>query len=201
MKFKKLVCLFCSALCLILSGLTVSATDYFNDLNQKLNQLNTEYGTSLHVLTEDEFLSDNYYELFRMSYDQYLKTISILDESDIMDIYHSANQEIEYISMELDQKSTRTSILSKTMYFNNSRNTMTIRYKYKLVSGDIEFDTSYLPPVTVSRVNPNQADYFTMTSYSGVFAESNHAYLVTAYGYINSLFGPFDKTFVVRFTI
>lgn len=97
------------------------------------------------------------------------------------------------VKLDLSQKST---LGSKTLKFNSSRNSMTLTYKYI----GTKFDTSYKPSVSVKKLS--SIYYFTMTSYKGSFKNSNKTYSVIAKGKIYTSFGVADgKSFTVDFNL
>lgn len=85
---------------------------------------------------------------------------------------------------------------SKTVYFNDQCNTMSLKYKY---SGT-KFDTSYKPTATVAKISTT--NYFVMSNYTRSFKNSNSTYSVTANGNLYSSFGVVSKkTFIVNFNL
>lgn len=89
-----------------------------------------------------------------------------------------------------------STLATKTVAFYSSRNSMTLTYKY---SGST-FDTSYKPTATVKKLN--STNYFSMSSYTGSFKNSNKTYSVVAKGKIYTPTGvASNKLFTVNFNL
>ena len=73
---------------------------------------------------------------------------------------------------------------------------MTLTYKHN----GSKFDTSYKPSATVKKLN--STNYFSMTSYSGSFKNSNKTYSVVAKGKIYTITGvATNRSFTVNFNL
>lgn len=199
---KKLIILL--TLLLTVSLYTVPAHAFENDnlssYQTYLEQLNDEYGTNFHIIEEDEYYQDLYDTVWQLSYTEYLNTIlnkdldTIRQEClNIINLETMINVDINNV---IDTYSTQA---TKTVYFNNECNKMTLTYKYTTSGGAKVFDTSYKPTATVIKVSTT--NYFTMSSYTGSFKNSNKTYSVVAKGNVHSLYGATAKTFTVNFNL
>lgn len=172
----------------------LSRTFALNDLSEYyevIDVVNDEYSTELYILNENEFLGSPIKEQYDTKYENYI-SISIFEfkneciqiATEISEINISA-----YVNV-------RSTLASKTVSFYSNRNSMTLTYKY---SGST-FDSSYKPTATVKKLN--NTNYFSMSSYSGSFKNSNKTYSVVAKGKIYTPSGVVsNKSFTVNFNL
>lgn len=139
--------------------------------------INNEYSSDLYILNENEFFKSPIKEQYDAKYENYIHHILSIDISEFKDeciLIATENDEIN-VSAYVNSRST---LATKTVAFYSSRNSMTLTYKY---SGST-FDTSYKPTATVKK--SNSTNYFSMSSYTGSFKNSNKTYSVVAKGKI-----------------
>jgi len=168
-----------------------AAQDYLD----VIEEVNEEYHQNFHVMTEEEYYASEFYAVSPTSYQAYLDNIASMDLNELR--AELTNSVIEDTSVTVQcENLTRSTAGSKSVYFNYSRNIMTLDYKY---SGS-KYDTSYTPLVTVTRVLDTA--FFVMTSHTGSFKNSNTRYTVVANGYIYTPAGLVnDQTFTVNFDL
>lgn len=174
----------------------------FNELDKYtsiLSEINSLYGTDLHIYNSSEYYENSLNTLFSKDYESYMQYILSYDEKEFYDYCMSIINVEENIDTNIDENYTRSTSASKSVLFNNNRNKMTLKYKYTTSSSVKYFDTSYKPTATVTKIA--NIDYFQMSSYSGKFTNSNKSYTVTAKGKIITNVGMVDKTFSVKFNL
>lgn len=181
------------ALCTTING--AYASNGLELYDNVISNINEEFDTNLYIMDEREFMISPIKDQFNSCYQMYIQKILDTDINEFKEecIYiASMNTEID-VSAYID---TRSTLATKTVVFNAGCNSMTLTYKY---SGS-KFDTSYKPTATVKKLNVT--NYFSMTSYTGVFKNSNTTYSVTANGKIYTVTGVVsNKTFVVNFNL
>lgn len=173
-------------------ALSIYNISYYENI---LDEINKEYNSYLYILSEKEFEDSEIKEKFYNNYKLYIENICSIDINEFRKENISVAKEISEYNVDANviQRSTLT---TKTVYFNYSRNTMTLKYRY---SGT-KYDTSYKPTATVSKVNSQ--NYFVMSSYTGSFKNSNTTYAVVAKGKIYTSMGVAgEKTFTINFNL
>lgn len=176
------------------NGKAISIHDIFY-YESVLNEINNEYNSHLYILSEKEFNDSQIKEKFQNSYEVYIDNICSIDIDEFKRENILVAREISEYNVDATVM-VRSTLATKTVYFNNGRNTMTLKYRY---SGT-KYDTSYKPTATVRKVNSQS--YFVMSSYSGSFKNSNTTYSVVAKGKIYTTMGiAGDKTFTVNFNL
>lgn len=187
-------------ICMIFMMLIFNSTDIkaLNGLSQYYDiilSINEEYNAELYIMNKNEFLNSPIKDQFNSNYDLYINNILNTDidkfRNECMDIVESEIEiEVSAIS------NSRSTLATKTVAFYSARNSMTLKYKY---SGS-KFDTSYKPTATVKKLN--NTNYFSMTSYSGTFKNSNSTYSVVAKGKIYTITGvATNRSFTVNFNL
>lgn len=173
---------------------------------QLMHNLNTQYGTDLNIMSEEEFEHSDYRIDTSKTYNDYIHDILSMSKQDFEHECLNLIQSIltiKDISVNIDNTySIYSTQSSKTLYFNNNCNSMTLTYKYTGSGTSKKFDTSFTPTVSVSVVRTTPS-YFRMASYIGSFLNSNTSYKVTAKGSIYSPTGLVSNnaSFNVTFNI
>ena len=162
---------------------------------QVLENLNRTYETGFHIYNEDEFYTNEYDKLLNTNFEEYLELISNIEPIDLYNQCLSVINTPTYVDTNIEQLVNRSTLATKTKYFNENLNKMTLKYKY---SGD-KFDTGYKPTATVSKVGT--INYFEMSSYTGSFKNSNKTYAVVAKGKIVTYVGLVNKSFTINFNL
>ena len=150
----------------------------------------------LRYYNKSEFINSEISSKYNFDYNSYLDKIIKTDlktfEEDCIRI-----AAFKPDTLEVNIKNYLYSTLSsKTVKFNSSRNSMTLTYKHNGAT----FDTAYKPTVKVNKLSSTY--YFVMSSYTGTFKNSNKTYSVNAKGKIYTSFGISDsKTFIVNFNL
>lgn len=161
-----------------------------------LNKINENYNSDLSIYDKNSFIDSDIASYYNYDYNEYLYKIINTNLSTFeQQCIELATLEIDDINIDIKvpEKST---LASKTVKFNSSRNSMTLTYRH---SGS-KFDTSYKPSVKVQKLSSTY--FFTMTSHSGSFKNSNKTYSVVAKGKIYTNFGVANgKTFTVNFNL
>lgn len=138
-------------------------------------------------------------EIWGMTYNQYIDNILNTD----LEVFKTSCINIiktsTIIDINITDPITRSTQSSKTVFFNNNYNKMTLKYKYTTKNSTKYFDTGYKPIASVTKVAVN--NYFVMSSYSGSFKNSNRTYSVVAKGQIITYYGTSSKSFTVNFNI
>lgn len=194
-----LASLFISIL-LNVNSIAASSKNYDDQLKpylNKIHEINQLYNAKYYILDVDEFYNSQIKENFDSNYDNYIQFITSQD----IDVFsQTLIQELQFIKKDVYEfkldNIIRSSYGSKTVSFFNGNNKMTLKYKY---SGST-FDTSYKPTATVSKVSSIM--FFEMSSYSGVFTNSNRTYSVTANGRVITTTGIVNnKSYTVNFNL
>lgn len=175
--------IFLASLCITFNFNAVEAftRSEIEDYKYILETINMQYSTNFYIMDEFEFEQSPVANI-DYNYQEYIQSIIQLDEEEFK------NQCLELLNIDTVynvklETLSRSTLTTKTVNFYSARNSMTLTYKY---SGST-FDTSYKPTATVKKINAT--NYFSMTSYSGAFKNSNKTYTVTAKGKIYSSVG------------
>ena len=160
-----------------------------------IEKVNEDYNQNFRIMNEEEYYASSYCDFLGKDYEHYILNILQTDldefENQLIDAVILEN-EIN-VTVELNARSVSG---SKTVYFNSSRNTMTLKYKY---SGST-YDTSYTPTATVAKVS--STSWFEMSSYTGSFKNSNTTYTVVAKGNCYTTTGvTSNQSFTVNFNL
>lgn len=164
-----------------------------------INKINITYNTDFHIYTEKEYNDFNCVDLFGLDYKQYINNILETDLNEFTDYIIDSICSASTINVNIDKINARSTKTSKTVFFNNNNNKMSLTYKYTSKNSSNYFDTSYKPTVSVTKVTVN--NYFVMNSYSGNFKNNNKTYSVLAKGNIITYYGSSSKSFTVNFNI
>lgn len=194
---KKILILFIAIFACVANVTGIYAYDTNRNIDeyiQVIDMLNEKYNTHLYIIDEEEFnnspLKDDY-----INYDQYINNIFDLDIDSFEKECLAIINEKDYYEVEMIHNS-RSVMGTKTTLFNGGRNSMTLTYKY---SGT-KFDTTYKPTVKVNKINTS--NFFSMSSYTGTFKNSNSTYSVVAKGTIYTELGiTSNKSFTVNFNL
>lgn len=200
---KKILSLFITAILIMVYIIPAKAIEsdekqIFN-INEKLEEINTLHNTNFHVYSENEYYDNKLNDYFLMDYTEYIKYILSYNIDELLNECLSVATTDQYVTANISSIYTRSTSSSKTVSFNQGRNKMTLKYKYKTVNSTKYFDTSFKPTATVSKVS--NTNYFQMSSYTGKFSNSNKTYTVTAKGNIITNVGIVNKTFTVNFNL
>lgn len=192
--------LFISVLSLLIITLSIAPTYAIEDSNLKeyihlLDELNQTYNTNFYIYNETEYYQNSLDQIWDKTYSQYIQEILSIDTKTTKENCLNIIKMPSIINVKIDNSHSRSTQTTKTVYFNNNYNKMTLTYRYTS-SG---FDTSYKPSATVSKVATN--NYFQMSSYTGSFKNSNKTYSVVASGKIITYYGTANKSFTVNFNI
>lgn len=164
-----------------------------------LEIINDEYSTDFHIMKETEYYQMDCDEIWGMTYNQYIDNILNTD----LEVFKTSCINIiktsTIVDINITDPITRSTQSSKTVFFNNNYNKMTLKYKYTTKNSTKYFDTGYKPIASVTKVAVN--NYFVMSSYSGSFKNSNRTYSVVAKGQIITYYGTSSKSFTVNFNI
>lgn len=180
--------------------------DQIEHYTQIIQNLNDEYGTHLSIMSENQYNVSDYKADFKKSYNGYINDILSMDEQEFRNnclILINSTLNMKSINVNIDNYySTFSTQSSKTIYFNNNCNKMTLTYKYIGSATSRKFDTSYKPTASVSVVKTTPT-YFRMSTYTGAFLNSDTSYRITAKGNIYSPTGLVSSgaTFNVTFNI
>ena len=196
---KKIISMMLIALLTVFNFTTINSVAATTNLDPYLNiieKVNEKYGTQYYILEESEYYNSLLYKDLNLNYEQYILNIAKYDLNEFeTTLVNSANNGDEVINVKIENTG-RSTLGTKTKYFNNNINKMTLTYKY---SGG-KYDTSYKPGVSVTRVS--NINYFEMTSHTGSFKNSNSTYSVVAYGRIITPVGVANnKSFTVNFSL
>lgn len=160
-----------------------------------IEEINTKYSADLYILSEDEFLQSPISNDYNNCYDNYINNILKVDLEIFKNECLETVQSTSYYDVEVNHIG-RSTLGTKTMSFNSSCNSMTLKYKY---SGGV-YDTSYKPTATVAKLS--STNYFVMSSYTGSFKNSNTTYSVVATGKIYTTVGIVNnRSFTVNFNL
>lgn len=198
---KKLFIFILSFLVIILSYNPVYALEN-NSLEQYtilLEEINLRYNTQFHIYNEKEYYKNSLDQLWNKTYSEYIQEILNTDKKNIEETLLNIIEIPDTINVKVDDAYGRSTQATKTLFFNNNYNKMTLTYKYTSSGSTKYFDTSYKPSVTVTKVAVN--NYFQMSSYTGSFKNSNKTYSVIANGKIITYYGTSNKSFTVNFNI
>jgi hypothetical protein len=164
---------------------------------QEIELINQEYKTDFSILTEEEFYTSVYKELYDENYQIYISSILKQDveviKKELIGSVEMTENEVVDVKIEHLAKS---SLGSKTITFYNGNNKMSLKYKYSGRS----FDTSYKPIASITKTNSK--NFFEMSSYSGSFKNSNKTYSVVAKGRVITITGIVSgKSYTVNFNL
>ena len=196
---KKIISIFMTSLCLISNlnpALALDKNNTIEDYQAIIEEINHDYNAELYILDSKEFDNSEIKDMYD-DYNAYLNNMLSTDLADFkMQCIELANIESEVsCDIELSGKE-RSTLGTKTLTFYTGRNTMKLTYKY---TGS-KFDTSYKPTATVKKLN--STNYFSMTSYTGSFKNSNSTYSVVASGKIYTNYGIVNnQKFTVNFNL
>lgn len=195
---KKILTLMIVFLLTIINSNTTKAESLDNALQpyqEIINNINTEYCTDMYIMSEDEFLQSPISGDYENSYNSYISHILEIDLETFQNECLIIAKSNSYYDVEVVPLS-RSTLATKTMRFNSSCNSMTLKYKYS----DSVYDTSYTPTATVAKLS--STNYFVMSSYTGSFKNSNTTYSVVATGKIYTTVGIVNnKSFTVNFNL
>lgn len=195
MKKRILVVLCMLSMMLCFNSTDVKAMDKLAPYYDILCSVNKEYNTELYIMDKKEFSNSPIKDKFDSNYNSYISNILNTDieqfREECVDIVKSET-EIEVSAI----THSRSTLAKKTVAFYSARNSMTLTYKHN----GSKFDTSYKPSATVKKLN--STNYFSMTSYSGNFKNSNKTYSVVAKGKIYTITGvATNRSFTVNFNL
>ena len=160
-----------------------------------IENVNEEYNQSFYIMSEEQYYVSSYYNTVGFDYEIYLSNITMLSVEEFEEHLIDSIIEEDCINVNVSTNS-RSTLGSKTVIFNNSRNSMTLKYKY---NGNV-YDTSYTPTATVARISSQS--WFVMSSYTGSFKNSNTTYTVVAKGTGYTTMGiAGNQSFTVNFNL
>lgn len=102
----------------------------FTEHIQVLDKLNRTYETGFHIYNEDEFYTNEYDKLLNINFEEYLELISNIEPIDLYNQCLSVINTPTYVDTNIEQLVNRSTLATKTKYFNENLNKMTLKYKY-----------------------------------------------------------------------